>query len=369
MARLLDKRAWRNFDYRLLILVFVIFGIGLWNLRSAAFSSSLGPPGTLAWRQFTWFGIGLLVMIPMTLMDYRIWERLAWPAFGSALLLLLAVLVVGAETAGVKRWFIVSGLALQPSEPCKLALVVMLAKYFQNHPQDFGYGLKDLVVPGFLTGLPAALIILEPDLGTALLYLGLGAAFCLFVGVQRKTLIVVIGILLLALPILWTNLKGYQKQRIVSFVSPRADPLGTGYQIIQSKIAVGSGCFLGKGYLQGTQTQLKFLPQQHTDFVFSVFSEEHGFLGVILVLALFVTLIVWSIQIGAQAKDRFGSLLAFGIAMLFLIQSVFNIGMVVGLLPVVGMPLPFFSYGGSFLITCLAAVGLLLNIRMRRYMF
>ena len=369
MARILDERAWRNFDYRFLLLVLVIFGIGLWSLRSAAFTSSLGPPGALAWRQLTWFGIGFLVMLPMTLVDYRIWERLAWPTYGAAFLLLLAVLLVGAETAGVKRWFVVSGLALQPSEPGKLALVIMLAKYFQEHPQDFGYRIRDLVFPGILAGVPAGLIILEPDLGTALLYLVMLGAFFFFVGVQRRTLVIGIAALLLALPVLWTNLKGYQKQRITSFVSPHADPLGTGYQIIQSKIAVGSGCFLGKGYRQGTQTQLKFLPQQHTDFAFSVFSEEHGFLGVLVVLALFLLLILWSIQIGTQAKDRFGALLAFGIAMLFLIQIVFNLGMVVGLLPVVGMPLPFFSYGGSFLITCMAAVGLLLNIRMRRYMF
>ena len=369
MAHLLDERAWRNFDYRLLILVLVIFGIGFWNLRSAAFSLPSGQAGILAGRQLNWFGIGLLIMIPMTLVDYRIWERLAWPAFAGALLFLGAVLLLGSETAGVKRWFIISGLALQPSEPGKLALIVVLAKYFQDHPRDFGYGLKDLVAPGLLTGLPAALIILEPDLGTALLYLGMGAAFGLFAGVQRRTLIVVIGVLILATPLLWTNLKGYQKQRIVSFVSPRADPLGTGYQIIQSKIAVGSGCLAGKGYRRGTQTHLRFLPQQHTDFVFSVFSEEHGFLGVTFVLVLFAALIFWALQIGVQSKDRFGSFLAFGIAMLFLIQTVFNLGMVAGLLPVVGMPLPFFSYGGSFLITCLAAVGLLLNIRMRRYMF
>lgn len=369
MIPFVDQRAFRNFDPWLLLIVVTIFGIGLVNLRSGSMSYTGGSGWEIPLRQLTWFGIGLVIMVPVVLIDYRIWERLAYPLFGFALLLLVGVIFVGSSTAGVRRWFSLGGIAFQPSEPAKLALIIMLAKYFQDHPRDTSYRLQHLIFPGVFIGLPVFLLVLEPDLGTALLYLSLGTAMVLFVGVQRRSLATGIVLGFLLTPILWMNLKDYQKQRILTFVDPDRDPLGAGYQVIQSKIAVGSGCFFGKGYLQGTQTQLKFLPEQHTDFVFSVFSEERGFFGVAIALALFALLTIWALQIGAQAKDRFGALVSFGIAMLFLIQTFFNIGMVVGILPVVGMTLPFFSYGGSSLITGLIGIALLLNIRMRRYMF
>jgi rod shape determining protein RodA len=249
----------------------------------------------------------------------------------------------------------------------KIALILALAKYFFNNEINRRYGFRDLYLPLGMALLPALLIIKQPDLGTALLILLISLSIFLFLGIAWKTLFVSLGGLILSLPLLWFVLKDYQKKRILIFLQPESDPLGAGYHILQSKIAVGSGGFWGKGFLNGTQGQLRFLPEQHTDFAFSVLAEEWGFIGSLLVVTLFLLLILWALNISRQSKDRFGMVTALGICCVFFWQSLINLGMVVGLVPVVGVPLPFISYGGSSIITNLIGIGLLLNIHMRRF--
>jgi rod shape determining protein RodA len=257
--------------------------------------------------------------------------------------------------------------SFQPSELAKIALILASAKYFFINELNRRYGFRDLYLPLGMALLPALLIIKQPDLGTALLILLISLSIFLFLGIAWKTLFVSLGSMILSLPFFWFFLKDYQKKRILIFFQPESDPLGAGYHILQSKIAVGSGGFWGKGFLNGTQGQLRFLPEQHTDFAFSVLAEEWGFIGSLLVVTLFLLLILWALNIARQSKDRFGMVVALGICAVFFWQSLINLGMVVGLVPVVGVPLPFISYGGSSIITNLIGIGLLLNIHMRRF--
>jgi len=254
----------------------------------------------------------------------------------------------GKSVSGSRRWLALGPVSFQPAELAKLAVILVLARYFHRRPQLAPLTFKDLLAPVALVLLPALIIIKQPDLGSGLLVVAVAAAVILFAGVHWRTLVVSLIGLLAAAPAAWPFLKDYQKQRILAFLNPEKDPLGAGYHIIQSEIAVGSGQFWGKGFLKGTQSQLYFLPEQHTDFVFSVFAEEWGFAG-------------------STCKDRFGQFLAVGVTALLFWQIFINLCMVTGLCPVVGLPLPLLSYGGSSLVTTLLALGILLNIRMRRF--
>ncbi len=232
-----------------------------------------------------------------------------------------------------------------------------------------GFSLKELVVPGLILGVPALLIMKQPDLGTALLVLCIGGTMALFAGVQRSA-IVFLGMSGLAAAFGgWFLLHNYQKQRIMTFLNPERDPLGAGYHIIQSKIAVGSGGFSGLGFMKGTQSQLSFLPERHTDFAFSVFAEEWGLAGCLVLLSLYCLIVLWGLHIALRSNDRFGMYIAIGVSAMLFWHIIVNLGMVIGLLPVVGVPLPLFSYGGTSMVTTMTGVGLLLNVGMRRFMF
>jgi rod shape determining protein RodA len=218
--------------------------------------------------------------------------------------------------------------------------------------------------------VPALLIMKQPDLGTAVMIILVAASIMLFVGVRLSTMVAIVGAIIPLLFLGWQfGLREYQKNRVLNFLNPERDPLGSGYHLIQSKIAVGSGGVIGKGYMQGTQTQLRFLPEQHTDFAFSVFAEEWGFMGCLVLLLLYMFLIMWGLQIANRCNDRFGSMLAVGVTAMLFWHVVINVGMVIGLFPVVGVPLPFFSYGGTSMVTSMMGIGILLNIHMRRFMF
>ena len=246
----------------------------------------------------------------------------------------------------------------------------MLARYFNQRPSLTVLRSRNLLIPLALVLAPVALIVKQPDLGSSILVALVAGSMILFVGVSWRTLAVGSLTLVLSTPLIWHFLKDYQKQRVLTFLDPEKDPLGAGYHIIQSMIAVGSGQFWGKGFLQGTQSQLHFLPEQHTDFVFSVFAEEWGFVGsAVLVLLYLRPGTLWAVQLSRSCKERFGQLLALGVAALIFWQVFINLCMVTGLLPVVGIPLPLFSYGGSSLITTLFGVGILLNLRMRSFLF
>jgi rod shape determining protein RodA len=314
-------------------------------------------------------GVGLLVALSVTLLDTRNFQRLAWVFYVTVLVLLVLVLVKGRWIMGARRWLQLGPVNFQPSELAKIAVALALASWFHQDAEKRkdGYGLLGLVVPLAITLVPAVLVLKQPDLGTALIVASVGFTMILFARVRWKTLAVLaavgIGGALLAYP----HLKPYQKKRVEMFFNPEGDTLGAGYHAMQSRIAVGSGQGLGKGWGQGTQTYLSFLPEQHTDFIFSVWAEERGFLGCLLLLALYFVLVASAIDIAGNARDRFGHFVAAGITGMLFWHVVINIGMVIGLLPVVGVTLPLMSYGGSSVVAIYTGLGLLANVGMRRF--
>jgi rod shape determining protein RodA len=348
-------------------LVVIICATGIVNLYSAGYNRGEGTP--LYVKQLYWLAVGLGVMCVTLTYDYRHLEKLSYPIYIITIVLLLAVMFGGKMVSGSRRWLPLGPLSLQPAELTKIAIILVLATYFNRRVRIEAMRLKDLIVPGVLVMIPVALIIKQPDLGSGILVALVAASIILFVGVRWRTLMGCGLTLVMLSPVIWHFLKDYQRQRVLTFLDPGKDPLGAGYHILQSMIAVGSGQFWGKGFLQGTQSQLYFLPEQHTDFVFSVFAEEWGFMGSAVLLLLFTALALWGLSVARDCKERFGHLLALGVTALIFWQVFINLCMVTGFLPVVGIPLPLFSYGGSSLITTLLGVGFLLNIRMRRYLF
>ncbi len=358
----------KKFNWSLLLLECILFGIGIWNLISATGvqDKSLG----LYKSQALWFGIGICLTAIILALHYSILSRLAYFIYFANLILLGAVLLVGKSSLGAKRWIGVAGFRIQPSEFMKLSMVICLAKYFEADQTVGGYGLKDLILPTLLVALPCGLIMLQPDLGTALIILLTFVSMMLFMKIQPSTLISIAVCSVIALPVVYKfALKPYQRQRIVSFIDPTSDPKGSGYNSIQSMIAVGSGQLVGKGYRKGTQSQLNFLPEHHTDFIFSVFSEEHGFIGCVILITLYLIFLLNGLSVAYQSHDKFGILLALGIMTIFFWHIFVNMGMVMGLLPIVGVPLPFLSYGGSSLVTSILCVAILTNISNKKFMF
>ena len=358
----------RKFNWNLLILEIVLFGIGIWNLISATGveDKSLG----LYKSQLIWFAIGMALTGLILLLHYSLLSRAGYVLYFLNVLLLVAVLVAGKSSLGAKRWIGFGSLRMQPSEFMKLTMVVCLAKYFERDRNSGGYTLKDLILPSLLVGVPALLIMMQPDLGTAMIVLLTFGSMMLFLKINPKTLLLLGLAAAVALPTAYQfALKPYQKMRIISFIDPMSDPKGSGYNSIQSMIAVGSGRLLGKGYRQGTQSHLNFLPEHHTDFIFSVFSEEHGFIGCFILVALYFAFLMNGLSVSYQSNDKFAMLLSFGILSVFFWHIVINMGMVMGILPIVGVPLPFLSYGGSALLTAVLGVAILTNIANKKFMF
>ncbi len=362
----IDRRSIQNFDWTLLGLITLLAAAGLVNLFSAT-----GSPDGLSdemRRQLVSFGLGAAVAALCTTIDYRHFERFALPLFGLALGLIAVTLVVAPMTRGSQSWLF--GGRVQPSELAKVALVLALARYFQRYPPGHTTRLRDLVWPAAITALPVGLILAQRDMGVALLTLLIGSTYLFLVRIPWRAWLGVAALAAAALVALWSfTLAPYQKERILTVVDPGRDPLASGYQATQSRIAIGSGGLFGTGYRDGTQTQLRFLPTQHTDFAFSVLAEEWGFVGSCATLTLYATLLVWGLVVARSSKDEFGALLAIGVVGCLFWPAVLNIAMVVGLAPVIGVPLPLFSYGGSALVVSFALLGLLMNVSMRRYVF
>lgn len=313
-------------------------------------------------RQLVRFGIMLGGFFFLALVDDRFIRQYAYPIYGISLLLLIGVAVMGVIGMGARRWLEIGPLSLQPSEMMKVGMALALARYFHDRAISKGLGLLDLIIPGTMILLPLVLILKQPDLGTAILVGSISFVILFVAGLRWKIMIFGLIAGMSALPLAWNMLHDYQKKRVITLFAPEDDPLGSGYHIIQSKIAVGSGGIFGKGFQAGSQSRLDFLPEQHTDFIFSVLAEEWGFMGAMLLLFLNAMVILRGILIAAYAKDRFGLLLASGVIALFSIQVVINLGMVIGLLPVVGIPLPLISYGGSSMMTVMIAMGLLAHV-------
>ena len=357
-----------DFDFAIFFATVLICTISLINLYSA----TLG--GTAPYQKFSsqvlWMIIGLVVMVLIPLVDYRILERFVYPIYAILILLLIFVLLFGVVENGSRRWLNFGFMRLQPSELMKIGIVLIFSKFFHEQSQSGGYGLRDLAIPFALLGFPLLLVLVQPDLGTALLIGLVGVSLILFVKVKVKTLLMLIFLGAVSIPFAWGFvLKDYQKDRVLTFLTPERDPRGKGFHALQSRIAIGSGQFLGKGYRKGTQSQLNFLPEQRTDFIFSVFAEEHGFKGSVVMLGLYLWLIFLGLRASRRAKDKFGALMAFGLTAIFFWHSFINIGMVTGILPIVGVTLPLMSYGGSSLLTSFICIGILINISMRRFIF
>jgi rod shape determining protein RodA len=365
---MIERRVWEQLDGRLIILTVALMVIGITNL----FSATVAMPGEgipLYLRQLLWFGIGGLLCLLVFAIDYRYCEEFAYPFYLLVLMIVLCVLIYGLISGGGQRWIKAGFVSFQPSELMKIALILVLARYFAQHERKEGYRLRDLIMPAVITIVPTLLIVKQPDLGTAVVMLCIFFSIVLFVRIRLLSFLILCTTIFLATPLFWFILKGYQRTRILTLLNPYMDPLGAGYHIIQSKIALGSGGIWGKGFLQGSQYKLHFLPEHHTDFIFAVLGEEWGFIGCAVVLALYATLILWGLTRGVSTQDRYGSIIAFGVTAMIFWHVVINIGMVLGMMPVVGLPLPFLSYGGSSAVVTLIGIGLLLNVRARRHVF
>lgn len=368
---MMDRRLIENFDWSIIWTLLAIITIGLLSIYSALYPQiQARPTNNLFIKQIIWLATGFAVLSGSLFINYQRLRSLSPWLYGLIILLLFVVLVAGREVHGSKRWLEIFGFQFQPSEFMKVIIVIQLAGYFSSQDVTSFPPLKKLLLPVAFLILPVLLVLAEPDLGTAISLTAIATTMILFVGVRWKYLAVfALTVVPMIIPIWEHVLKAYQKRRILILLSPDLDPLGAGYHIRQSKIAIGSGMLWGKGFLNGTQSKLHFLPEKHTDFIFSVWAEEWGFVGCAALLFLFCLLIFLTLRVAVRSRDRFGSLIAVGMSALILWQAFINIGMVIGVLPVVGITLPFVSYGGSSLITLCLAIGLIENVSMRRYVF
>lgn len=363
----IDRRLFTHFDWLLLLLLLFVCGMALFNLYSASYPPKMfGTPPYV--KQIYFFIMGFAAILVILCIDYNELHFWNYPFYILIIVLLSASYFMGQSAGGAQRWIDLGFFRLQPSEPAKLMLVITLASYYSRKEVLDGYSIKQLIAPIVLTAVPFLLILMQPDLGTALMLGIIFVSITVFVKLRISTYLTLGGTAFGAVIFAWYRLlKPYQKQRVQTFLNPENDPMGHGYQILQSKIAIGSGGKFGKGYLEGTQGHLHFLPERHTDFAFSVWCEEWGFLGSLIFLAIYFFLLLWGLRVALFAKDRFGMLLAYGVVMLIFWQAVINLLMILGFLPVVGIPLPLVSYGGSSLLTTLLGLGILMNVRMRRF--
>lgn len=366
----IDKRRLYHLDWYLIINGLAIFAVGIFNLISATSSFYSGSYNFII-KQFIAFGIGLALIVVIIRYDYKvIAEHSKW-FYAAGLFFIVLVLGIGIIAGGAKRWINVFGISVQPSEFMKPILVLFLANMlYQRKRENIPLGLRDIGLPMLYIIIPFILIVKQPDLGTGVIVILVSLSILWFVGLKKSTYAVLMGFGAIIPFVAWSYLlKPYQKMRVLSFINIDADPSGFGYHAKQAMIAVGSGKLIGKGYMSGTQHKLQFIPEHHTDFIFTVIGEEWGFIGSIILFLLFTSFIYRCLKIAQEAHDDLGSIIAFGLASIIYLQFSINVMMAIHLAPVVGIPLPFISYGGSSLVSILASVGLLLNISMRRYMF
>lgn len=351
------------------ILLLNIFG--LVNLYSATHGPSSTDVQTLFIQQIVWLVAGWSIFFFVTFLDYLWINKLVWAMYIINVGALVYTDLHGKVVLGGQRWIDLHFFRYQPSETMKLALILILAKILvTKNPEGRGMGLRELFLPLMLVLIPFILTVKQPDLGTAMTLLLIGGTMLFFVKIRRGIIVFISVIGIIAMPLVWQyGLKDYQKHRVLTFISPDSDPQGKGYNSIQSRIAVGSGQITGKGFRQGTQSQLEFLPERHTDFIYSVLSEEWGFFGSVIVMGIFIWLFLVSFEISLKARDRNGALITVGVTAYLFWHMFVNIGMVIGLLPIVGVPLPLLSYGGSGMLTTMLGLGLVSSVAYRRYLF
>ena len=356
-------RVFRDLDWPMLLVALAICALGILQIYSATH----GTPSRNAWiKQSVWLGGGLLLMWLLARVDYHNLLSQVPVLYGTTLGLLTLTLAAGNYIWGSKRWIpLFFGFRFQPAELGKLVIVLLVARYVSELRSDrLEWG--DLLKLGVLVGIPAGLVLAEPDLGTTLTYVSILAIGFFFGGVRWRYALVILLIAMVLLPCGWFLLKDYQKTRLLTFLDPMRDPTGSGYQVIQSKIAVGAGGMWGKGVARGSQTQLRFLPVAYTDFVISAFAEEHGFVGILVLFGLYFLLLMQIVQNAQRAPDRAGMLICMGVSSLLLFHLLVNAGMAVGRMPTTGIPLPLMSYGGSSMMSVFAMLGLVNNVRLRR---
>lgn len=366
----------RNSFFKILILVLIISSLGILSIYSSTYQKEGTQWQDIYKRQMLWLVIGLGCFFLMSKFNYRkLWDA-NYLIYGAALSLLLLVFGLGVVRLGAQRWLKIAWFNFQPSEFAKLAIIIFLARYFSRKSIDdtsllsgkFGI-FQGIILPFIFVAVPMFLIIEQPDLGSGLMLMLVFVGLLYLTNVRLKYIFILLAALILPLPFFWHFLHDYQKQRLLVFLNPNIDPLGAGYTIIQSRIAIGSGGFFGRGWLHGSQSQLYFLPESHTDFIFATFSEQWGFLGSALLILMYYLIIRQGFIIAQRTGDSFGRLLAYGITLLLAFQVFINIAMNMGLAPVVGLPLPMMSYGGSSLLVTFIALGILVNIDRTRNVF
>ncbi|MBM9518362.1 rod shape-determining protein RodA [Desulforhopalus vacuolatus] len=363
----IDRRLLEHFDVILMLLIVLVCGMALFNLYSASMPSpgySLAP-----WMKQSIIMAGcFLLFFVIISFDYKLLHVLNYPFYFFIIAFLLIADAIGATAGGAQRWINLGLFNFQPSEPAKLMIVITLASYYARKEVSGGYSFLDILPPLGLMMVPFILILIQPDLGTSLMLIIIFASMTMFVKLRWSAYVILLSLGSGAGIFAWFHLlKPYQKKRVETFLNPEHDLANQGYQILQSKIAVGSGGLTGNGYLKGTQGHLHFLPERHTDFACSILAEEWGFIGCLIFLLIYFGMLFWGLYVGMTSKDRFGTLLAFGVVTLIFWQAVINLFMIMGFLPVVGIPLPLVSYGGSSLITTMMGLAILMNVRMRRF--
>lgn len=359
----------KNFDFITFFTVIAIFALGILNLYGSLSAGNRGFFDPYVIKQLIWFFISLSIMAVIITIDYNTLIEVSYYIYGIIFFLIIAVLLKGKITHGASRWISLGMFSFQPSELMKIGLIFTLTKYFTSFENKNGYSIRGLIIPFVIILFPVLLIAKEPDLGTAVIVFLIGAIMAYLAGIKKTAMAFIAGTALVVGPLAWFRLKPYQKSRILIFLHPTKDYLGAGYNIIQSEIAVGAGRFFGQGIGGGTQSTLDFLPAKHTDFIFSTFLQQTGFLGGLILISLYFIIIVRGFKIVYRAKKLQGFLLGGGALGIITMHTLINMFMTVGLLPVVGVPLPFFSYGGTSLVVDMSAVAILLNISMRRYKF
>ena len=366
----------KNLDKLIWLMTVLITGFGLLALYSASFYN-VRVSNEVFYSQLIFAVVGLIMMFFLSRLDYRRFYDISYVFYAVTLFLLVYVLLGGRHALGAQRWLVFAGISFQPSEVAKLALILALARYFSDSESQLVYYSRhrwtdlgrQLIVPLLIAVVPMLLIFKQPDLGTSILFFGIFLIMLFLSGIRLRYFFGLLTLCVIATPFAWHILKPYQKDRLLVFLNPNIDPLGAGYTIIQSKIAIGSGQLFGKGWLGGTQNQLNFLPERHTDFIFSVIGEEWGLAGTLLLLSFYLVLIYAGLKIAEQVKDKFGTQMAIGIVGILTLQVTINMGMVMGLCPVVGLTLPLISYGRTSFIIFIVMMGILLNISKRRTIF
>lgn len=362
------RRALLTVDWRLFAAAAGLAALGVLIIYSTSGMHASFARRSLYLKQATWAVMGGFAMIPLYFFPYRTTCRLAYVVYGAILAALVLVAIVGRTGMGAQRWLSIGSFAFQPSEFMKLSLIIVLARYFEDRREQLS-APRIFILPILLTLLPTALVLRQPDLGTAIMLVLISVSILVMMGLKIRYF-VLLGLAGAAMtPVLWHYLHDYQKNRILVFLYPDLDPMGVGYHVAQSKIAVGSGGLIGKGWLAATQSQLNFLPANHTDFIFAGLAEQWGFIGSLVLLLIYAYLLSKGLRLARDAQDLFAMVTSFGIVSMMAWQVVINIGMVTGIMPVVGIPLPLLSYGGSSMLMNLLAVGLLLNIHRHRYQY